>query len=394
MKRILWSALFLAVAVAGVVFAVVYQANRVRQTEAPRPKLEPPPVAPAEPSEGHAQPAGPQPEAFAPERTYDFGVLEPDKPCKHEFVITNRGKAPLVLDQGRTSCQCTVSKLAQHELAPGESVSVTVASKLDGVEGPFAHRATILTNDPNTPRIELQIEGKIAWVLTSDRSEIRVSCSPNAKYCAPERIVVYSETWKQFEIQDVQCSREGAKWEIAPADEKTLRALGVKAGYVMTVQIPAEQGTENEDVSLDVVAASSETPPEKRTLHLELYQNTRKQVELSGPAYSSDINTLKLGRIVGDEPARQEMLLIVRDPNPVEVTKVETTPGFLKVDVEPVSEGKGGRQLFRVSVEVPQDAPACNYFTGGRLAHVTIGTDGADLAPIEFNVSFAVVSRS
>ena len=68
----------------------------------------------------------PGPKAVADATVHDFGRLNPLTTHQHSFVIRNVGDAPLELTEGPTTCKCTLAKLAQHTVLPGDKVAVSV----------------------------------------------------------------------------------------------------------------------------------------------------------------------------------------------------------------------------------------------------------------------------
>ena len=79
----------------------------------------------------------------------------------HEFVFTNVGSTPLKLEVGRTTCKCTLGEVAARPLEPGESTPVRLEWVAKSGGGQFRQTATVLTNDPRKPTVDLQVEGLI-----------------------------------------------------------------------------------------------------------------------------------------------------------------------------------------------------------------------------------------
>ncbi len=81
------------------------------------------------------------------EMNHDFGeVLEgPDALCK--FVITNKGKEPLVIQKAQASCGCTVPTYSKEPIAPGGTGTIDVAFHTQGKPaGQFNKSITITSN--------------------------------------------------------------------------------------------------------------------------------------------------------------------------------------------------------------------------------------------------------
>ena len=52
--------------------------------------------------------------------THNFGKFAEDKEQAYEFVYTNTGDKPLVIEQTVASCGCTVPTYTQEPVAPGK----------------------------------------------------------------------------------------------------------------------------------------------------------------------------------------------------------------------------------------------------------------------------------
>jgi hypothetical protein len=106
--------------------------------------------------------------------THNFGIMERMGKRHYTFVIRNVGTAALTLEQGKTSCKCTISQLAGGYLEPGADVEVRLewtAKESEPESKDFEQTAEILTNDPQRRVVRLQIVGKIiqsVWAKPAD----------------------------------------------------------------------------------------------------------------------------------------------------------------------------------------------------------------------------------
>ena len=110
--------------------------------------------------------------------THNFGIMERLGKRHHTFVIRNVGTAELTLEQGKTSCKCTISKLAGGHLEPGKDVEVRLewtAKESEPESKDFEQTAEILTNDPQRRVVRLQIVGKIIQSVWSKPADIILS---------------------------------------------------------------------------------------------------------------------------------------------------------------------------------------------------------------------------
>jgi hypothetical protein len=73
-----------------------------------------------------AAPAGPSTTMTFEENHWDFGTIDEGDVVTHNFIFTNTGTEPLILDRCKGSCGCTVPKCPKEPIAPGETGSIEV----------------------------------------------------------------------------------------------------------------------------------------------------------------------------------------------------------------------------------------------------------------------------
>ena len=84
----------------------------------------------------------------ADSEVYEFGSILEGLSIEHTFVLTNVGDETLVIHQVRATCGCTTTELATDELAPGESVGLTMIVSTAGGNGSFSKYVYVYSNDP------------------------------------------------------------------------------------------------------------------------------------------------------------------------------------------------------------------------------------------------------
>ena len=92
---------------------------------------------------------------------HDFGTMQRGTTASHDFIIKNTGDAPLRLEVGATSCKCTLGNVSRGPLAPGDTTPVRLEWVAKTIPGKFRQTASVLTNDPRRPKIELVVEGLV-----------------------------------------------------------------------------------------------------------------------------------------------------------------------------------------------------------------------------------------
>ena len=91
--------------------------------------------------------------------SHDFGTFSSDQPQKCEFLFTNTGDKPLVIQQAFSSCGCTVASFTRTPINPGEKGKVTISYNGKNLfPGHFKKPVTISSNAKNNI-VRVYIEG-------------------------------------------------------------------------------------------------------------------------------------------------------------------------------------------------------------------------------------------
>jgi hypothetical protein len=90
----------------------------------------------------------------------DYGSIEKGSTGLRVFMFENKGDAPLVITNVKSSCGCTIPKKPEAPIAPGEKGEVQVSYDTNRL-GVFRKTITVSTNDPTSPIIALKIGGTV-----------------------------------------------------------------------------------------------------------------------------------------------------------------------------------------------------------------------------------------
>ncbi len=82
---------------------------------------------------------------------HNFGTVTQGTLVKARFVIRNEGAKPLVIQEIKPSCSCSVTAWERRDVAPGDSLSVQVSFNTAGKIGRQRKSFTILSNAANSP---------------------------------------------------------------------------------------------------------------------------------------------------------------------------------------------------------------------------------------------------
>mgnify|MGYP003590923786 CR=1 FL=1 len=116
-------------------------------------------------------------EALAPKITcaepvFDFGDKVNTDFVEHDYPIRNEGTLSLEIRGVQASCGCTAVKPSQDVIPPGGEAAIHARLDLRGRGGLQAKTITVLSNDPQTPSLILQLKGNAVQALRAQPSTI------------------------------------------------------------------------------------------------------------------------------------------------------------------------------------------------------------------------------
>lgn len=95
--------------------------------------------------------------------TIDYGTIQQNADGVRIFKFTNTGEAPIVINNVKTSCGCTVPTYPKTAVLPGETSEISVKYATNRI-GAFKKTITVISNASEANKI-LRIKGN---VLKSD----------------------------------------------------------------------------------------------------------------------------------------------------------------------------------------------------------------------------------
>ncbi len=348
---------------------------------------------------------GPQPKVFVDNDTYDFDVSENMSKDSHTFVISNKGDYPLELVLRKTSCKCTVGKLGDQEvdpdagpasitLAPGGQTEVTLDWTVERkFSNHFRQSALLLTNDRKTPRLLLQITGRIAQtirttpnafafgkLLTTDTrsEEIRIESIRKEPLEIGEARLVNDATSEFFEV-DLQ--------PLAPED---LRVDGAQSGW--RVRLTIKPGLQPGIIQQTIAVATNLR--NRPSIEFPVYGIIDSDFAiLGGKGWDSALRRIKLGRVPKDTGTIHKLTIFVRGPirDEIELQPPVVTPKEVLVTLgEPQGRGEAKSVRYPLTIEIPKGVPTMNHLGNeqGEMGLITIATNHPDVPQIKIRLQF------
>ena len=93
------------------------------------------------------------------ETTIDYGEIEKGADGVRTFKFTNSGDAPLVIEDIKSTCGCTIPKKPSGPILPGASDSIEVKYDTNRV-GPIRRAISVYSN-ADEPIVTLNIRGNV-----------------------------------------------------------------------------------------------------------------------------------------------------------------------------------------------------------------------------------------
>lgn len=115
------------------------------------------------------------------QETIDYGTIQHNADGKREFVFTNNGNKPLVIESTQGSCGCTVPTTPKEPIAPGAKGVIGVKYATDRV-GPFTKTVTIKSNAVGQENKVVTIKGT---VLPDPASVVTTPATPAGPTATP-----------------------------------------------------------------------------------------------------------------------------------------------------------------------------------------------------------------
>ncbi|MCK9292072.1 MAG: DUF1573 domain-containing protein [Bacteroidales bacterium] len=122
------------------------------------------------------------PEITFEKTTHEYGPIFYRGDGAYEFVFTNTGTEPLILNQPRSSCGCTVPSWPRKPILPGEQEKIKVTYNT-AIRGRFQKTITVMSNAVKNKHVVLTIKGEVVDkpVETLPEKETAIPTKPNLK---------------------------------------------------------------------------------------------------------------------------------------------------------------------------------------------------------------------
>ncbi len=348
------------------------------------------PKTAAEPAETESSPA-----VVADEESHDFGVMDGGGKKSHKFRFTNRGTGKLTLAKGDVTCRCTKFELEKEELLPNQSATVTVEWAPKGYRGQFRQTATVLTNDPQRPRVTLSIFGRVTNIMKADPNDLVFNGVP-AQGRRATALNIFAYTAKPLTILSHEfLEPESAKLFTAkfqPMSEAQWKEeQDAQGGVVGEIALNPGLPVGSFHQTLRIKTNYGETGE----IEIPIKGTVVGDISLFGADWNSDRGVLTIGTVNAGEGAERTLLLIVRGDHRkgVKFGPWQSFPDFLQVELGKVEEGADSPVVqVPLTIRIPKDSPPTSHLQLdlASLGRITIKTTHPQVPELVIYVRFAV----
>lgn len=99
------------------------------------------------------------PEIVFDKETHDFGVIPQGVPASYTFIVTNKGKSPLIITNAAAGCGCTTPEWTKEAIKPGGKGFIK-ATYNAASPGAFTKTVTV-TSNASRETVTLTIKGEV-----------------------------------------------------------------------------------------------------------------------------------------------------------------------------------------------------------------------------------------
>ncbi len=102
---------------------------------------------------------GPSTQISFQSASHDFGNINQDSENRHVFTFTNTGSEPLIIENAKGSCGCTVPQYPKEPISPGETGEIEVVYKPGKQKNQQSKTVTITANtEPRTTTLSISAD--------------------------------------------------------------------------------------------------------------------------------------------------------------------------------------------------------------------------------------------
>jgi hypothetical protein len=326
---------------------------------------------------------GPHAKAEVDEKIYSFGEMLVGEKQSYDFIVRNVGKAPLKLAKGKSTCKCTIPSIKDEAIPPGGEVKIHLEWEPKHMDFNFRQMATVWTNDPDNPSLELGVEGRVTPEgFTNPEGSINLGeVKQNEARTVTGTIIARKRA--DLAIESIE-GTGGIIVEHAPMEESALKEYGAASGFTVTMTVPASTviGPIRESVTARTNLASL------KEVTWQLHGARPGPVKIVGQSWYAAKQLVTLGRFSAAEGTSRKLSLFAeKEDELLQLTGVESDgPIQVRIEHDPTF-ANADRERYWLWIEFPQGAAPGRRMPENPLP-VTLSTSRPSAGRIVINVSY------
>lgn len=275
----------------------------------------------------------------------DAGKVRKGKKVAFDFQIANQGDGDLLIKDAQPSCGCTVASF-DKKIVPGATGKLHATVATDNFDGPIAKHVTVLSNDPDTPRLVLTIKADVQAFLRVAPTYARI-LQVQTQPAETTAINLWATDGKAVEIVSIDTPFD---WVLATVRRPT--------DAERTPDVPADQWRIEVSLAPDAPVGPLRDSlrvrtnhPEEPEIEIPLSGNVRRVLHFQPE--EADFGKLVRPSKTAQEATRFVLKLFNFGKEPVEVRSIATDLPFVTASIK--AEDPGRR--YRVELLLAADAP-------------------------------------
>jgi len=296
---------------------------------------------------------GPRPKIVIDELKHDFDRLAVGATGHHDFTLRNEGDAVLTLAKGESTCKCTVFNIGAAEIPPGGSAKVHLEWKPPHASKIFEQSASVWTNDPDQPKLELTVEGSVVPLISRIPEGVWTVGTLTEGQPTTASGVIASALMDDFEVEGVESTSENVQITYERLSEEELKRLDARCGYALKCSISPNMPVGTFVESVKVLLSLPEAP----VVQFDVQGARIGPYQIIGPGWTQERHTLAMGRCQAEQgkSTRVSLFVVVPDGFDLKFEEPIVTPPVLQVALkrDETFTTSGGRQRFYVTATAP-----------------------------------------
>lgn len=271
---------------------------------------------------------------------YDWGSALQGELIRHDFVVENKGGAPLTITQVKASCGCTTFAKPEKPIEPGQTGTITLEIDTKKFSGTIRKTADISSNASPTP-VKISMGGKVDPFFSIEPAAPKIDLVRGVEV-EPIKVTLKRTSKVALQIKEVVTEQKiltAQLKEVTPGELYEIlvtASIGENQSKYLSEQIKVKLNNEGKEFEIPVLVSVS--------------VKERIDVQPRTSVYFSRNETKQITGSPGTEPVAKTLdIKSLGGPNHnFKVTNVAfegATPNF-ETKLETVAEGKH----YRLSV--------------------------------------------